>query len=88
MNIWIFGLFERGTKKVYVKRVEKRDARTLFNVVGEHVLAGTTIKRDQWRGYSEIKRCYNVESVNHSFNFVDPNNSETHTIILRDFGDH
>lgn len=77
--VWIFGFIERETKKIFITQVENRKAETLFKVVNDHVSLGTLLYSDGWRGYSKIKQFYNVLTVNHNANFVDPNNSSIHT---------
>jgi hypothetical protein len=78
-NIWVFGIFERGTKRVYVERVEKRDSQTLLSVVRRHVNPSAIIISDCWRGYSLIRQEFTVFSVNHQLNFVSPDNNTIHT---------
>lgn len=78
-DIWVFGIFERVSKKVYLEVVTRRDAQSLLNIVQERVLPGTLIYTDGWRGYSEIKRLYTTKSVNHRFYFVDPIDNQNHT---------
>lgn len=78
-NIWIFGIIERISKKCFLTRVENRSANNLNDVVVSHVREGSHIYGDGWRGYSEISRYYNLETVNHRYCFVDPHNPSIHT---------
>ncbi|KMQ89871.1 putative transposase-like protein, partial [Lasius niger] len=70
---WIFGGYERNTRKVFIVQVPDRTEKTLLNLIKEWILDGTTIISDCWRSYD----CLNSEGfqhlkVNHSMNFVDP----------------
>lgn len=78
-NIWIFGIFERGSKRVFVKRVDRRDSVTLLNIARCHILPSTTIYSDFWRGYSLLRNEYTVLSVNHRETFVRGENNVIHT---------
>lgn len=78
-HVWIFGMIDRSSKDVYCERVLRRDAETLFNVVFSHVLPGTIINCDGWRGYSNIGRIFELNVVNHKYYFVDPEDSKIHT---------
>ncbi|XP_071576488.1 uncharacterized protein [Temnothorax nylanderi] len=70
---WIFGGYERGTKKIFIVPVQDRTEKTLLELIKEWILPGTTIMSDCWKSYN----CLNSEgfqhlTVNHSMNFVDP----------------
>ncbi|XP_071577667.1 uncharacterized protein, partial [Temnothorax nylanderi] len=70
---WIFGGYERGTKKIFIVPVQDRTEETLLACIKEWILPGTTIMSDCWKSYN----CLNNEgfqhlTVNHSYNFVDP----------------
>lgn len=75
-QIWMFGLVERGTDgKCYVQIVPNRKAKTLLEIIYDRVETGTTIISDSWSSYSKIKefKSLNHLTVNHSYNFIDPN---------------
>lgn len=78
-HVWIFGILERETKKVVLKRVLNRNSETLYEIVRRHVRPGTVICADGWRGYSLIKKDYTMYFVNHSVCFVDYINRFVHT---------
>lgn len=78
-QIWVFGIMERNSKKVYLKSCVIRDASTLFSIVSNHVNPGTIVYSDCWCGYSTIRRHFEVYSVNHRLHFVDPENPNVHT---------
>jgi transposase-like protein len=80
-GIWILGGVERTEqRKVFVEPVPDRSASTILDVLSRHILPGSIIHTDMWRGYSGIEQ--ELESlhftVNHSEHFVDPENG-THT---------
>lgn len=55
---------------------------TLEQVIRAHVLPGSIIKTDEWRGYTHLVNMgmnYQHQTVNHSVNFVDQHNPDTHT---------
>jgi transposase-like protein len=70
---WVFGGYERGTKKIFLVPVEDRTADTLLSCIKEWILPGTTIMSDKWKAYNCLSsENYKHLSVNHSINFVDP----------------
>jgi transposase-like protein len=70
---WIFGGFERGSKKSMYVPVPARNAETLTKVILKWIKPGTTIISDCWKAYSKIGEFpYTHLTVNHSLNFVDP----------------
>jgi hypothetical protein len=50
---WIVGGISRKTKKVFMIPVKYRDTETLTNIIRKHVLPGTTIYTDCWKGYNK-----------------------------------
>jgi hypothetical protein len=77
---WVVGGIDRATKKSFLKLVTHRNAATLEDITVEFVEQGTTIMTDCWRGYRNLRnRGFIHHAVNHSINFVDPNNREVHT---------
>ncbi|XP_068240858.1 uncharacterized protein [Palaemon carinicauda] len=77
---WVFGGIDRETRETFFKVVKKRNAETLISALKEHVLPGTTIISDCWKGYGKVKdHDFKHFTVNHSVNFVDPNDPTVHT---------
>ncbi|XP_068220037.1 uncharacterized protein [Palaemon carinicauda] len=77
---WVFGGIDRETRETFFRVVEKRNAETLISALKEHVLPGTTIIFDCWKGYGKVKdHDFKHFTVNHSVNFVDPNDPTVHT---------
>ncbi|KCZ75690.1 hypothetical protein H311_03327, partial [Anncaliia algerae PRA109] len=76
--IWIFGIYERISKKVYFEAVPKRDAQTLYKIISKKVRPNSIIYSDSWAGYSEIRKHFEVKSVNHKLYFVHPDDKSNH----------
>ncbi|XP_032684343.1 uncharacterized protein LOC116850320 [Odontomachus brunneus] len=69
----IFGGYERESRKIFIIPVQDRTEDTLLQCIKECILPGTTVISDCWKSYN----CLNSEgfqhlTVNHSYNFVDP----------------
>ena len=74
---WVFEIYERGTKKLLLFPVDKRNSLTLTPIIRRHVLPGTTICSDEWRAYSKLA----VRTCNsHSKGFVSMNGVHTQNI--------
>lgn len=70
---WVFGGFERGTKRIFLEPVKQRDSATLVEVIERLIEKGTTIYSDSWKAYDCLDEYgYNHLKVNHSINFIDP----------------
>ena len=81
---WVFGGVERGNpKKCFFVCVEDRTRETLIPIIKQYIAPGSTIVSDEWRAYRSIGRLagfnYTHLTVNHSENFVNPQNPEAHT---------
>jgi transposase-like protein len=77
---WLFGGICRETGETFFVIVENRNAEMLIQVIRDKIIPGTHIISDCWRSYSNISLFgYTHATVNHSENFVDPTNSDTHT---------
>ena len=75
-HIWVFGLVDRSTSKVYFQIVPNRKAETLLSIIYDHVQPGTLIYSDCWSAYNKISYLHQNQikhqTVNHSCNFVCP----------------
>lgn len=61
--------------------VKNRNKETLTNIIRDHVHPGSIIYTDCWKGYSDLKKYFIHETVNHSKSFVNPlNGVHTNTI--------
>nr|XP_034194197.1 uncharacterized protein LOC117610669 [Osmia lignaria] len=85
---WVFGGYERGSKKVFIVAVENRKAQTLLNVIKKWILPGTTIISNCWKAYNCLNNeGYKHSTVNHSYNFIDPDTSAHTESIKRTWSD-
>ena len=72
---WVFGGFCRETKECFLCPVEDRSAGTLLPLIVANIEPGSIIMSDEWRSYRQIVNLpqqYTHLTVNHSYNFVDP----------------
>ena len=77
---WVFGLYERERKLVYMEVVEKRNAKTLIPIIQKRCEIGTTIISDQWNAYNKLAEFgFPHYTVDHSRFFVNPHSREIHT---------
>uniref|UniRef100_A0A158P4R1 ISXO2-like transposase domain-containing protein n=1 Tax=Tetranychus urticae TaxID=32264 RepID=A0A158P4R1_TETUR len=80
-QVWVFGGIERESKATFAEIVEKRDEKTLIDVIQNNILPGTTIYSDCWKSYNNLDQYnfYSHDTVNHSKNFLNPSNKNVHT---------
>ena len=80
-QVWVFGRIERKSKFTFAEIVSKRDENTLLNVIKKFILPGTTIYSDGWKSYQNLDQHnhYHHDFVNHSMNFLNPNDKNIHT---------
>lgn len=70
---WVFGGIERESKNCFLVPVATRGHDSLLPLIKQYVLPGTTIISDCWRTYNCLGfEGYTHLTVNHSYNFVDP----------------
>lgn len=70
---WVFGMVEKGTRKLKLFYVEDRKASTLVPILRQNVHPGSTLWSDEWRGYRGINEFFaSHQTVKHAENFVDP----------------
>jgi hypothetical protein len=74
LSIWWSGKERTPERRVFVKTVNNRSEQTLLEILSQHVLPGSIIHTDLWRGYTNLEHLMDVQhrTVNHSLNFVDP----------------
>jgi hypothetical protein len=78
---WVIGGVEIGQGgKFFAEVVERRDRETIVDVLSRHILPGTILHTDCWRGYFNIDTKLDVthSQVNHSLGFID-NDTGVHT---------
>ena len=84
-QLWLLGGIERETKRRFVvpltaERGTSRSKATLIPLIKKYVHRGSIIYTDAWRAYAGLGRLgYQHRVVNHSENFVDPEDSSVHT---------
>jgi hypothetical protein len=78
---WIFGGICRETGDAFIVPVANRNTEPLLRALYENVLpGGTHIISDCWRAYNELLQIrYRHSKINHSFNFVDPEDPSINT---------
>lgn len=77
---WVFGLYERERKLVYMQVVQCRNAKTLIPIIQERCELGCTIISDQWSAYNKLAELgFPHYTVDHSRFFVNPHSREIHT---------
>lgn len=70
---WVFGGYERESKKIFMVPVEDRTTDTLLKCIKEWILPGTVVISDCWKAYNCLSNDgFQHLTVNHSYNFVDP----------------
>jgi hypothetical protein len=79
-QVWFFGGICRESGDCFVVRVPDRSQRTLHDAIRDNVALGSRIVSDCWRGYAGIEQIgYSHSMVNHSRNFVDPDDRTIYT---------
>jgi hypothetical protein len=77
---WVFGEICLETKETFFQFVENRSEDTLVQVLLKNVEQKTRIISDCWRAYNNISsHGYFHYTVNHSENFLSPEDSNIHT---------
>jgi transposase-like protein len=83
---WVFGGTERrtdGSWNCFIEFVEDRTEHTLVEIIKRRIAAGTCIVSDGWAAYRGLDQLpeyyYTHKVVNHSQNFVDPEDAEANT---------
>ena len=78
---WVLGKIERGSGRCILKRIPDRSARTILPIMENHILPGSTIMTDCWASYARLdsNEFFTHLSVNHSVNFVNPEDSSINT---------
>jgi transposase-like protein len=80
---WVIGGIERTEeKRRFIVKIDNRDANTILGVIRAHVLPGSIVYTDMWRGYSRVSEALGLEHhvVNHSAEFVSSDGVHTNTI--------
>ena len=81
----VFGGIERERKKNIVlltngQKVLQRKKETLIPIIKKYIKPGSVIYSDKWGAYSTLSNHgYTHYQINHSANFVDPQDCSIHT---------
>lgn len=86
-QVWLFGGIERISKKRFIVplidgeiKPIPRNKETLISLIKKFIRPGSTIYSDLWKAYDTLHdEGYVHFRVNHSLNFVDPDNCAVHT---------
>ena len=83
-QIWLFGGIERESKKKFIVPLHRQDqdrsARTLIPLIKQYIKSGSIVISDGWLAYKNLsKEGYTHRVINHSENFVDPDDPTVHT---------
>lgn len=77
---WVFGGICRETKETFFCIVADRSANSLMELLQNNVEVGTHVISDCWSSYNNISNYgYTHSRINHSQNFILPNNPNVHT---------
>lgn len=76
---WIWGAVSRDTDKLVLRRVSKRDEKTLISLITEHTEKNSILFTDEWRGYCNLWNRRKHFTVTHSREFVSEFCKEVHT---------
>lgn len=73
-GVWVvLGIERTAERKVFMVPVPNRSSEVLSNIIQSHVLPGSIIHTDLWRGYQNLENLGMLHyTVNHSQNFKDP----------------
>ena len=87
---WVFGGIERGNPhNGFLQEVPNRRAVTLNPILQQFVAQGIMVNTDQWAAYNGIAQLLEgYITIDHSVNFVDPDNPAAHTQGVESFWAH
>src|SRR5690242_4479546 len=71
---WVIGGIEKTTeKRCFLVKVQKRDEKTIKEIIEKYIEKGSIVHTDCWRGYLHIDELgVTHKTVNHSKHFTDP----------------
>lgn len=72
---WILGMVDRDSGEIRVEILANNDrsAAAMLPLIQQHVEPGSVIHTDEWRAYAGLNALnYAHQTVNHTYNFVDP----------------
>lgn len=74
-HLWVIGMVDdQGETRMVVCPENRRDLRTIHEIIGQFVEKDSTIVTDGWAAYRGIEKCGYADHliVNHTERFVDP----------------
>jgi len=80
---WVIGMIEDGSVdfRLEICPDNERSAEILIPLILKHVAIGTTIRTDEWKGYTQLPRYgYVHQTVNHSREFVTEEGVHTNRV--------
>ena len=77
---WYFGGIDMETKEVFYCFVENRSSAVLMEKIRQHILPGTIIWSDSWKGYVDVDEEFEHDMVNHKQEFVAFDGTNTQQI--------
>jgi IS1 family transposase len=78
---WVFGIVEETTNRCVLWPVNRRNRKTLTNIISDHVVPHSTVKSDEWAAYKELRRRgFKHLTVNHSISFVGEDGTHTQLV--------
>jgi transposase-like protein len=79
----VVGVERTPQRRVFLLSVANRSAETIRDIIREHVLPGSIVHTDGWRGYSGIATVFPVihRVVNHRDGFID-HETGVHTNVV------
>lgn len=82
-STWVLGLVERGSGRVILYNILRRDSFTLQTIIKRHVEVGSTIFTDGWKGYGDLNKLgYRHFSVLHIKHYTQRYTRESDGYIL------
>ena len=70
---WVFGLYDRETKKGWIYVVPQQDKATFLPIIQQFIRPGSMVYSDGWAAYNIVaNHGYVHRCVIHQDNFVDP----------------
>ena len=69
-SIWVFGTVERGSRRLFLTTVPRRNRETLLPIIKNTIDVGAHIHSDEWAAYANLnEEGYIHETVNHTEEF-------------------
>jgi transposase-like protein len=90
-RMWYVRWIQRGSNDCFIVPVSNRNAETMRTLILENIYPGSTIITDEWRAYGAALHNlegYNHATINHTYNFVDPEDSMIHTQSIESLWSH